>query len=54
MSATLKCRLCLVQTEISKMHDLYNEKKEDSEPTAYEISDMNLCKKVEYCTGVSV
>ncbi|XP_075145546.1 uncharacterized protein LOC142220344 [Haematobia irritans] len=56
-----KCRLCLVDTEIEKMHDLFSKTEspdmknnDDSVPQGDEFTKLPLFAKVEYCCGVKL
>ena len=54
----VKCRLCLVETEINKTYELFKNnddvmfKIEDEHSD--EFSNLKLYEKVEYCCGVRV
>lgn len=58
LKGTVKCRLCLVETEISKTYELFKNNNSVSfkiEPEhSDEFSNLKLYQKVEYCCGVKV
>lgn len=54
----VKCRLCLVETEINKTYELFKNNDEVmfkiEEEQNDEFSNLKLYEKVEYCCGVRV
>lgn len=54
----VKCRLCLVETDIDKMYELFKNNDFEAFKTEAdqkdEFSNLKLFEKVEYCCGVRV